>query len=589
MREYEMETTFDVPLQTFLRVVYGDDGQCLRQYHASCGNCADATVPAWDVSEDRSTELHGVVGSRTIAFSKPMELPSVVERLLGPSAGKRGAGGSRGSRLSFIERQSLEVEPVTGNVLVRSAASLDSAWVSPERADKFNAVVEVAYASTIVQNAYGPAEHTTMAARIRVNAAGAWALQPVVERVMEHRAVAGFREWVVWIDEFVEKTSIGASGFAAELPRLRALGLGSLSDDDDDSMRRAAFEADLVTNGEDAAGRNGKSTSAGTTSSPAEKTKRKKYPATPGASRRASLSVEDDPDPLRAGPGPGSGPVVETPPRDEPAPCSADATFSRHVFEKPAASPDASADADDSSADSDASDDAAFDDAASGRSGASFRSAASFVSARSARSSRSSDGSKQTLFANDQAPTVEGPSDRRGAGSSRAKGSHRKPSVSPSDRSEGRDADVPEREDADVDAGVTGTREGPSPRTPPSAARDGAASPSSGSAARLDAAYRDGWFMRTVMNDLTALKTGAGEQQKVVAALEERTRALAAELARTKAELRRGGARGASGVRYSEHRGDTSDPVRLVRWTAALSLAAGAGYVLAAAARERRQ
>ena len=57
-----METTFDVPLQTFLRVVYGDDGQCLRQYHASCGNCADATVPAWDVSEDRSTELHRLLG-----------------------------------------------------------------------------------------------------------------------------------------------------------------------------------------------------------------------------------------------------------------------------------------------------------------------------------------------------------------------------------------------------------------------------------------------------------------------------------------------------------------------------------------------
>ena len=72
MREYEMETTFDVPLRTFLRLVYGDDGLCLRQYHASCGKCEDATVPAWDVSEDRSTTLQGVLGSRTIAFSKPM-------------------------------------------------------------------------------------------------------------------------------------------------------------------------------------------------------------------------------------------------------------------------------------------------------------------------------------------------------------------------------------------------------------------------------------------------------------------------------------------------------------------------------------
>lgn len=242
MREYEMETTFDVPLQTFLRVVYGDDGRCLRQYHASCGNCEDATVPAWDVSEDRSSALHGVVGSRTIEFSKPMALPSVVERLLGTTRrdgkqkAKSGSSPSPPTRssLSFVEKQTLEVDAVTGNVRVRSAASLDSAWVGPERADRFDATVEITYASIRTDergvSMYGASpERTAMAARITVNAAGAWALQPVVERVMEHRAVAGFREWVVWTDEFVEKTSLGASGFAATLPSLSALGLGSLA------------------------------------------------------------------------------------------------------------------------------------------------------------------------------------------------------------------------------------------------------------------------------------------------------------------------------------------------------------------------
>jgi hypothetical protein len=93
--------------------------------------------------------------------------------------------------------------------------------------------------------------------------------------------------------------------------------------------------------------------------------------------------------------------------------------------------------------------------------------------------------------------------------------------------------------------------------------------------------------MQTVMNDLTALKTGAGEQSRVVAALEARVRALAAEHARLKAELRRG-----AGFRL-EHRGDAAYAsggrgASLARWTAALSLAAAAGYVLAAAARERR-
>ena len=51
-----METTFDVPLQTFLRVVYGDDGQCLRQYHASCGNCEDATSSQSDASSSGGSE-----------------------------------------------------------------------------------------------------------------------------------------------------------------------------------------------------------------------------------------------------------------------------------------------------------------------------------------------------------------------------------------------------------------------------------------------------------------------------------------------------------------------------------------------------
>ena len=553
-----METTFDIPLRTFLRVVYGDDGQCIRQYHASCGNCADATVPAWDVSEDRSTELHGVVGSRTIAFSKPTELPSVVERLLGRSSGKSAAAGGARACVSFIEKQSLEIEPVTGNVLVRSSATLDSAWVSPERADGFVAVVEASYASTADADGADGAdgERTAMTARIIVNAAGAWALQPVVERVMEHRAVAGFREWVVWVDEFVEKTKAsapGASGFAAhaKLPRLDALGLGSRDDDEGDAVggdARAAFGAG-PSGRVDAAGRDDVRDAA----SPEETTRKKRYPATPGASRRSSLSVEDDPGPV--------GPVVETPPRDERATGSADPRPGRVGLDVPTAGSAGSAASDDDW------DDDASDDAASARSGGSFRSAASFVSARSSRWSDVSSTHARS------ARPLAAPRDRSSG-----------PSASPNDPSEGGDEDVSAaREDEDA-TGATPRR---------ARARSPVGAPAS--AARLDDAYRDGWFVQTVMNDLTALKTGAAEQKRLVAALEERTRALAAEHARLEAELRRGGARG-GGIGL-EHGGDSNGlrasggagmRVSLVRWTAALSLAAGAGYVLAASSRERR-
>jgi len=563
MREYEMETTFDVPLQTFLRVVYGDDGQCLRQYHASCGNCEDATVPAWDVSiSDRSSALHGVVGSRTIAFSKPMALPSVVERLLGMTRAGKHDDSREG--LSFVEKQTLEVDAVTGNVRVRSAASLDVARVGPERADRFDATVEITYASIRADidsrgvSMYGASpERTAMAARITVNAAGAWALQPVVERVMEHRAVAGFREWVVWTDEFVEKTSLGASGFAATLPSLSALGLGSLPPVTDavtdlgfersERLSERAGSARKKAPSEETDAMNGRGARVPDRTASSHQSGRnakKKYPATPGASRRASLSVEE------------GGPSSDVP-------------------EPPNIGSGTSDDVSDVTDVTDVSDDAdLFDDAASTRSGASsfksFKSAASFASARSSASATTSSRSARAPDDPDghDGSTTVGPSEHDAVDGV--------DELPPPERSRN---ELPGERDA---SDRRGTAE--EPRTPTRSRRGGV---SAGSPARLDDAYRDGWFMQTVMNDLTALKTGAGEQSRVVAALEARVRALAAEHARLKAELRRG-----AGFRL-EHRGDAAYAsggrgASLARWTAALSLAAAAGYVLAAAARERR-
>jgi hypothetical protein len=555
MREYEMETTFDVPLRTFLRLVYGDDGLCLRQYHASCGKCEDATVPAWDVSEDRSTTLQGVLGSRTIAFSKPMELPSVIERLLGPSAGKRGDTTARPSRasLSFTEKQTLEVEPVNGNVLVRSAASLDSRWVGSERAEKFNAVVEIAYASAADPTAYGHAERTAMAARITVNAAGAWALQPVVERVMEHRAVSAFREWVVWIDEYVSERA--ARTGETRLPPLAVLGLGE--EDVLENVRDR--DAEDANTGESDDERQRRLHALRRDASVTKKT-RKKYPATPGTSRRASLSVEDTE-------------LVETPPRDESLPSSSEKKRTNDAASVSGANALNVSDEEEEEEEEETSDDDdVFDDAASSRSGASFQSARSARSSRSSRSHRSTDAGRAESIANNAMDDETAVT-----------------AVDPSSREDDEDDD-------DGDDGFVA-----SPRTPRSAAKGLSKTPSgvssgpegvvsSASRARLDDARRDGWFIQTVMNDLTALKTGAGETGKVLCALEERVRALAAEQARMKSELRRGGSFGGFGL---DHRGDT-DSLRnggfggWARWTAALALAAGAGYALAAAARERR-
>ena len=81
MREYEMETTFDVPARTFLRVVYGDDGFFFRRFHHETGECPDASVPAWNsggMGDDA-----GSPSTRVVVFTKTMSLPSVIERLLG--------------------------------------------------------------------------------------------------------------------------------------------------------------------------------------------------------------------------------------------------------------------------------------------------------------------------------------------------------------------------------------------------------------------------------------------------------------------------------------------------------------------------
>jgi hypothetical protein len=262
--------------------------------------------------------------------------------------------------------------------------------------------------------------------------------------------------------------------------------------------------------------------------------------------------------------------LVETPPRDESLPSSSEKKRTNDAASVSGANALNVSDEEEEEETSD--DDDVFDDAASSRSGASFQSARSARSSRSSRSNRSTDAGRAESIANNAMDDETAVT-----------------AVDPSSREDDEDDD--DGDDGDV----------ASPRTPRSAANGGSKTPSgvssgpegvvsSASRARLDDARRDGWFIQTVMNDLTALKTGAGETGKVLCALEERVRALAAEQARMKSELRRGGSFGGFGL---DHRGDT-DSLRSggfggwARWTAALALAAGAGYALAAAARERR-
>ena len=281
--------------------------------------------------------------------------------------------------------------------------------------------------------------------------------------------------------------------------------------------------------------------------------------------------------------------LVETPPRDESLPSSSEKKPLRTNDAASVSVSDVSDEEEEeegfkSSRDASSSDDDdVFDDAASSRSGsvASFRSARSARSSRSSRSTRSADAGRAESTAND---AVDDETAVRVDPSSRA--------FDGDDDDDGDDGDVrasprTPKGSATKIKGGSKTPSGPGP----SSGFEGTVTVSSASRARLDDARRDGWFMQTVMNDLTALKTGAGETGKVLCALEERVRALAAEQAKMKSELRRGGlVRGGFGL---DHRGDT-DALRSggfggwARWTAALALAAGAGYALAAAARERR-
>lgn len=243
-----METTFDVPARTFLRVVYGDDGFFFRRFHHETGECPDASVPPWTARSSDAT--------RVVVFTKTMSLPSVIERLLG--------SGTSMATLRFEETQTFAWDPATSTACVRSTPTL----VSP-RSESFQTEVAV----YVCPDGDDPTRRCAMRAVIKVTASGTWALQPVVEKLMETRASASFREWVRFADTFLEENYGGSHVGDRPLPKLSAMPGG----EEDAVVRGTAPEH------------------ATTTTTPPPSSSRAEQPPTEFPSSRSGGSAEETP------------------------------------------------------------------------------------------------------------------------------------------------------------------------------------------------------------------------------------------------------------------------------------------------------
>jgi len=81
----------------------------------------------------------------------------------------------------------------------------------------------------------------SMRAKLTVVAEGTWALQPLVEKMMEHRASAAFREWVRFADTFLTDNYGGELATERPLPKLSVLRAAAFTTADG-GRRRFAHE-----------------------------------------------------------------------------------------------------------------------------------------------------------------------------------------------------------------------------------------------------------------------------------------------------------------------------------------------------------
>ena len=530
--------------QTFLRVVYGDDGFFFRRFHAETGECEDAVVPPWEP----------ITGSRVVRFSKRMTMPNPIEKLLGASAADVIAGAPR-----FEETQWIKYDPARGVASVRSLPSLVNSFGK----DRFVTEVHVTYSAVRDDR---DVERCAMVAKLTVSAAGTWGLQHAVEKLMEHRAKSSFREWARWTDDFLSEHYAGDNRRDAPLPRLAPFFGGEDRDRHDDASEGV--------NGE---------------------------PRTPARPRRAdafgdglegdSLEVDTPP---RDRDTPGTGGERTGGERTGGERTGGERTGERGA-DAAAADDDAFyADADEHRGGESTDDD--FDDARS------FHSTASFVSAKSAATSEKAatsvaarpstrgetDADADADAAKDSVPVASTSAKNAATDESEVSSPSRAPPTSPwrrlmsmtsSSRGEITPASsAPKSARAATNGTATNTNTNTSAPAPPSR------SP------RADDVFRDGWFMQTVMKDLGALRASAEDQRATCASLEENVAALRAESAALRAELRRYVSRGGA-ADLTAHRGDFSardGAGGWIAWTAVVATAAAAGYLAATVARKER-
>jgi len=495
--------------QTFLRVVYGDDGFFFRRFHAETGECEDAVVPPWEP----------ITGSRVVRFSKRMTVPNPVEKLFGASAADVIAGVPH-----FEETQWIKYDPARGVASVRSLPALVNSFGK----DRFVTEVHVTYSA--VRDARD-VERCAMVAKLTVSAAGTWGLQHAVEKLMEHRAKSSFREWARWTDDFLSEHYAGDERRDAPLPTLAPFFAGEESEGAD---------------GEEGRG-----------------WRREGEPRTPARPRRADafgVDFEED------------EPEVDTPPRERDVSGTGGETPGGETRGVAAAR---HADVDECRAGASTDDDVEFDDARSSHS------TASFVSARRTGETDEEDEDEEDEDAPEPRPgritetldPTKAPMERNDADQDAVSGAVA--SVSGAVAS----ASVPSPSWRRLLPGRPSPASASSPRAPPPG------SP------RADDAFRDGWFMRTVMKDLSALRASAEDQRATCASLEENVAALRAESAALRAEMRRYAARGGKAANLTAHRGDfggRDDARGWIAWTTVVALAAAAGYVAATVARRER-
>lgn len=407
-------------------------------------------------------------------------------------------------------------------------------------------------------------------AKLRVAAVGTWALQPVVEKMMEHRASALFREWVRYADTFLGEHYSGELNADRTLPDLALLGRSA--QENENTYPKYAVNGYGGGGGGDSLRREGSGADGGVAS---------------GMDKQSEEAAGEA----------GNGAAYEDADFDDAKSFGSAASFAS------AASNQSSWSSRSGSGGGGGYVQAVSEGGGAGGASSTGRAAPS-VGATGHEVERR--GAGDTLGPGGYGQTVSG-----GGGGGRlvgANGGH--PSSSSS-------SPLPLSRHASI----------PPPTAAAAAMGKQSEAVAAGASPRADDVYANSWFMQTVLKDLGCLRAAAREQRDVMTALEENVCAVRAEAAALRAEVRRlraggglgtpsgggGGGGGAGGSdtslhaatprslfhRADSHVFDGSDRPggrswlgaagSCAYWTSVLGLAAGVGFVAARAMHQQQR